>query len=106
MIDANFNFICDPVDYSNNPKALRVSKCVCVSVYVCVCVIHVYSYLYSWHQFVGSSFSQNLSSLWTRCSSSCVRRTTKLHSFMSTITPRWLVSGGCGQNGHLAGPVS
>ena len=25
MLDANFTFLCDPIDYSNNPKALRVS---------------------------------------------------------------------------------
>ncbi|XP_065893144.1 very long chain fatty acid elongase 7-like isoform X2 [Dysidea avara] len=28
MLDANFTFLCDPIDYSNNPKALRlVSVC-------------------------------------------------------------------------------
>ena len=37
MLDANFNILCDPVDYSNNPKALRVSGSILfMNVHVCM----------------------------------------------------------------------
>ena len=34
MVDAGFNFLCDPVDYSNNPKALRVRESLVYMFYV------------------------------------------------------------------------
>ena len=71
---------------------------------------HTHSYscviLFSWWQSVGCSSSQNLLSLRTPCSSSCARRTIRLHSFMFTITHQWLFSGGFGLNGYLVGLVS
>ena len=39
MIGAKFTFLCDPVDYSNDPKALRVStvmSCYLYNNYYCI----------------------------------------------------------------------
>ena len=75
-----------------------------VNIMLHIRVRHVF--LYSWYRFVGCSSSQNLLSLWTQCSLSCARRIIRLHSFMSTITHRWPVSGGFGLNGQLVESVS
>ena len=39
MIGAKFTFLCDPVDYSNDPKALRVSTVNIVLFVLCVHMI-------------------------------------------------------------------